>query len=166
LLTVRTVDGPPFVAGTTPLAPDRPYQPYRPAGPETEQVFGLHNPVQASSSEHGHGAPLANDSNPASYWRPAGNDGRPWIIVDPERILTYRRLNIRFAPGNRCGVSAEAQAVDGSWQALGGAMGTADTLDLATPAVSGKSLRLSLNIPAGASCGIAEIGITGTLRRD
>jgi hypothetical protein len=164
VLTVRTIDGPRFVAGVTPLAPDRPYLPYRPPESVQEQNFGMHNPVQASSSAPGHAAPLANDGDPASYWEPAAGDRQPWIIVDPERILTYRRLNIRFATSGRCAVSAEAQAVDGAWHPLASALGTAETLELATPALAGKSLRLSLSVPDGGACGIAEIGIVGTLK--
>ncbi len=163
VLTVKTVDGPPFIPGVTPVAAELPYRDYRAASSILEQTFGLHNPTRASSSAPGHSPAQANDGNPASFWQPGADDGHPWILIDPERMLTYRRLSIRFAAAGRCAVSAEAQAVDGSWQALASAKGSSDTLDLATPAVSGKSLRLSLTVPSGATCGIAEIGIMGTL---
>ncbi len=163
VLTVETRDGPPYIGGVTPLAPDRPYTPYRPANVQEEQAFGLHNPVQASSSLPGHGAQRANDGDAGTDWRPDTGDAQPWLMVDPERILTYRRVTVRFSAAGRCGVSAEAQALDGAWQPLASALGTADTLELATPAVQGKNLRLRLAIAPGASCGIAEVGISGTL---
>jgi hypothetical protein len=163
VLTVKTIDGPPFVPGVTPLAADRPYVAYRPAEAGTDQTFGLHNPVQASSSAPGHAASLANDGDSSTYWEPGAGDTHPWLLVDPERILTYRRLSIRFSQAGRCDVNAEAQGVDGKWQPLASAMATADALDLATPAVVGKDVRLSLTARSGQSCGVAEIGITGTL---
>lgn len=163
ILTVRTTDGPRFVPGATPLVADRPYLPHRPATAADEQTFGRHNPVNASSSAPGHDAPLVNDGDAASYWAPAPGDAHPSIVLDPERILTYRRLRIRFAPGLRCDVDAQAQGVDGAWQPLAGALATADTLELATTAAVGGRLRLRLAVPAGAACGIAEIEVVGTL---
>jgi len=162
-LTVTTTDGPRFIPGVTPLAPDRAYVPYRPVSTAEDQAFGLHNPTDASSSAPGHLASLANDGSPDTWWAPAQDDVHPWILIDPERILTYRRLSIRFAAGQRCDISAEAQATDGTWRPLASAHGTADALDLTTPAVTGKSLRLSLTPPAGQSCAIAEISITGAI---
>ena len=166
VLTVTTTDGPRFVPGVTPLSPDRPYIPYRPTGAAEDQPFGLHNPTGASSSAPGHPASMVNDGDPDTYWTPAPADGHPWILIDPERILTYRRLSIRFAANERCDISAEAQTADGAWQPLAGALGTADSLDIATSAVTGKSLRLRLTVPEGHPCAIAEIAITGTLKAD
>lgn len=162
VLTVTTTGGPPFVVGVTPLAPDRPYIPYRPKGTAADQSFGLNNPTDASSSAAGHPTSLANDGNPDTYWAPAAGDAHPWLLIDPERILTYRRLSLRFAAGGRCDVTAEAQTTDGTWQPLASALGTNDTLDLPTRAVTGKNLRLSLAPPSGGSCRIAEVAITGT----
>jgi len=162
VLTVKTTDGPLFVAGVTPLAPNRPYMPYRPAGAAADQAFGQNNPTDASSSTAGHPASLANDGNPETWWAPAPGDAHPWILIDPERFLTYRRLSLRFVAGQRCDVTAEAQTADGAWQPMAAALGTADNLEIGTRAVTAKSLRLNLSPPAAGSCAIAEIGITGT----
>ncbi|MGZ3305927.1 MAG: glycoside hydrolase family 2 TIM barrel-domain containing protein [Asticcacaulis sp.] len=162
-LSVTTADGPRFVPGVTPLVPDRSYVQYVPAESQTEESFGLNNPTDASSSAPGHPAPLANDGNPDTWWTPAAGDAHPWIVIDPERNLTYRRIAIRFAPDGRCAVNAEAQTADGVWQALAGAEGNADTLDLTTRAVAGKNLKLTLTAPSGKSCRIAEIAITGVM---
>ena len=161
VLTVETVDGPRFVAGVTPVAADRPYVARKVAvGPE--QAFGLKNPTQSSSSAAGHASSLANDGDTATWWAPAPDDARPWIVVDPERIVNYTRLSVKFAPGGRCDVRAETQDTGGVWQPLADAPATADTLELATHAVTGRQLRLHLTPAAGGTCRIADIGIKGT----
>ncbi len=162
VLTVTTTDGPPFVAGVTPVAADRPYIPYHPAGSAGDQSFGLNNPTDASSSAAGHPASLANDGKADTWWAPAVGDAHPWLLVDPERVLTYRRLAIRFSANGRCDINAEAQTTDGAWQPLASALGAGDQLDLPTRAVTGKSLRLNLTAPVGGACGVAEVEITGT----
>jgi hypothetical protein len=161
VLTVETVDGPRFVEGVTPVAADRPYVARKvEVGPE--QAFGLKNPTQSSSSAAGHASSLANDGDAATWWAPAPHDGKPWIVVDPERIVNYTRLSVKFVPGGRCDVRAETQDTGGVWQPLAEAPATADTLDLATHAITGRQLRLHLTAPAGGTCRIADIGIKGT----
>jgi hypothetical protein len=158
---VETVDGPRFVEGSTPLAADRPYVPRKmEVGPE--QAFGLKNPTQASSNAPGQLPSLANDGDAATWWAPAEDDAAPWIAIDPERIVNYRRLAVRFAPGRRCDVTAQAQDAGGVWQALADVPATSDTFDVPVRAVTGRRLRLRLTAPPGRTCGIADIGITGT----
>jgi hypothetical protein len=125
----------------------------------TEQAFGLKNPTQASSSAAGHAPSLANDGDAATWWAPAADDAAPWIAIDPERIVNYRRLAVRFAPGGRCGVTAEAQDTGGVWQVLADVPAAADTFDVPVRAVTGRRLRLRL---AGANCRIADVVIMGT----
>jgi hypothetical protein len=161
VLTVETVDGPRFVQGVTPVVADRPYVARKvEVGPE--QAFGLKNPTQSSSSAAGHPSSLANDGDAATWWAPAPDDGKPWIVVDPERIVNYTRLTVQFAPGGRCDVRAETQDTGGVWQPLADAQATADTLELATHAVTGRQLRLLLTPAAGGTCRVADIGIKGT----
>jgi hypothetical protein len=161
VLTVETVDGPRFVRGVTPVVADRPYVARKvEVGPE--QAFGLKNPTQSSSSAAGHASSLANDGDAATWWAPAPDDARPWVVVDPERIVNYSRLTVQFAPGGRCDVRAETQDTGGVWQPLAEAQATADTLELATHAVTGRQLRLHLTPAAGGTCRVADIGIKGT----
>jgi hypothetical protein len=161
VLTVETVDGPRFVEGVTPVAAERPYVARKmEVGPA--QAFGLKNPTQASSSAAGHAPSLANDGDAATWWAPAADDARPWLVVDPERIVNYGRLAVRFGPDGRCDVSAEAQDTGGVWQPLGDAAATADTLDVPVHAVTGRQLRLRLTAPAGGTCRVADVVITGT----
>jgi hypothetical protein len=163
VLTVKTLTGPKFITGKTPLAPDRPYVNYQPEDAADIESFGLHNPTEVSSSGSGHAASLANDGDATTWWAPNATDAHPWIIIDPERVLAYQRLAVRFAPAGRCDVSAETQSVDGAWQALGVAAGTADQIEFVTSAVTGRRLRLNLTVPPGGSCGLAEIEIEGRL---
>jgi len=161
VLTVETVDGPRFVEGVTPVAAERPYVARKmEVGPA--QAFGLKNPTQASSSAAGHAPSLANDGDAGTWWASAPGDAKPWLVVDPERIVNYGRLAVRFAPGGRCDVSAETQDTGGVWQPLGDAAATADTLDVPVNAVTGRQLRLRLTAPAGAACRVADVVITGT----
>ncbi|MCS0580484.1 hypothetical protein NX784_02670 [Massilia pinisoli] len=161
MLTVETVDGPAFVEGVTPVAAARPYVARKmEVGPP--QAFGLKNPTQASSSAAGHASSLANDGDAGTWWAPAPSDAKPWIVIDPERIVNYGRLAVRFAPDGRCDVSAETQDTGGVWQPLGDAAATADTLDVPVNAVTGRQLRLRLTAPAGGTCRVADIVITGT----
>ena len=161
VLTVETVDGPRFVAGSTPLAADRPYVARKlEVGPE--QAFGLKNPTQASSSAAGHAPSLANDGDAATWWAPAPGDAAPWLVIDPERIVNYRRLAVKFAPGGRCDLIAEAQDAGGVWQTLADVPATADTLDVPVRAVTGRRLRLRLKAAEGGTCGVADVVITGT----
>jgi len=161
VLTVETVDGPRFVEGVTPIAAERPYVARKmEVGPA--QAFGLKNPTQASSSAAGHASALANDGDAGTWWAPAPDDAKPWLVVDPERIVNYGRLAVKFAPGGRCDVSAETQDTGGVWQPLGDAAATVDTLDVPVNAVTGRQLRLRLTAPAGATCRVADVVITGT----
>lgn len=163
LLTIKTVDGPRFVDGVTPLAAERPYVAYHPAGAGEDEAFGLHNPTNASSNAPDHAASLANDGNADTYWMPAGDDLRPWIVIDPERVLIYRRLKIVFSGTGGCDVSAEAQGADGTWQALGTVKRTTEQVEFATSAVIGRRLRLTITVSPDAVCKVAEIDISGTL---
>jgi len=161
VLTVDTVDGPRFVDGVTPVAADRPYVQRKMAvGPE--QAFGLKNPTQSSSSLAGHASSLANDGDAATWWAPADGYAAPWLVVDPERIVNFRRVAVTFVPGGRCDVAAEAQDVGGVWQGLADAPATADALEIPVRAVTGRRLRLRLSAPAGGTCKVADVGITGT----
>jgi hypothetical protein len=152
------VDGPAFGDGVTPRAADRPYVQRKRAG-GGEQAFGLKNPTEAGAGAAEHASSLVNDGDAATWWAPAADDAAPWFAIDPERIVNYRRLAVRFAPGGRCGVTAEAQDTGGVWQELADVPAAADTFDVPVRAVTGRRLRLRL---AGANCRIADVVITGT----
>ncbi len=169
VLQIRTVEGPMFVAGVTPLVADRPYLP--PAGSATgkaagEERFGTNNPTAASSSAEAHSSRLVNDGDASTYWSPQAGDADPWVIVDPERVLEYRRLLLTFPQPAAYGFVAEIEKADGTWEGLANeTVGTdakrvrqIDTLNL-----QGRRLRIRVQAPAGVVPGLSEIVIAGVI---
>jgi len=168
VLAIRTLHGPPFVAGKTPLVADRPYRPFgSDASGEPVGTFGLNNPTSASSSAKDHASNLANDGNPFTTWVVAPGDPSPWLIVDPERILQYREVRITFPEAARWGVEAETRTLDGQWRKLATRAATGDSISdciLDTDHVTGGPLRLTISAPPGISAGVAEVEIKGVLQ--
>jgi len=151
VLTVTTVSGRPFVAEVKPIVIDRPYVVYW-AAPSSwnrrrdSRLACIVRPAPVPVRP-----PMAKSGQPDTSWSPDATEPHPWLVIDPERFLTYRWLTVRFSPGERYNLAAEAQAADGAWQALASAKGGCDTLDLPTAAVLRKSLRLTLSVGKGQS---------------
>jgi beta-galactosidase len=167
-LEISTLEGPPFRAGVTPLAPDRPYRPLEPAikTEGEEQFFGTDNPTDASSSAPGHSSRLVNDGDAATFWAPAPDDPRPWVSVDPERILTVSRIIVTLRAPGRYAFHAEVQTPDGAWTALADEpMGDVPqtVVELRTQASTGRKVRLGVRSANGEPVGIAEMRIAGRL---
>jgi len=168
LIEIRTAEGPRFVPGVTPLAAERPY---RAAGPQSdapiEEVFGTNNPTNASSSAPGHSSRMANDGNAATFWQAAAGDAEPWLLVNPERILEYRRLQISFPRAGAYGFVAEVRGDDGVWHRVAEqAAGTDDRREreVTTLQAKGGPLRIHVTAPHDAPAGIAELRIIGVLK--
>jgi hypothetical protein len=170
LLDIRTTSGPPFVPGVTPVPGDRPYVRFEGHSDDTQAdgdtVFGTNNPTAASSSAEDHSSRLVNDGNPATYWQAAPGDTKPWIMVDPERILQYHKLRIRFPQAAPYGLTVEIRTADGSWkrvacQPVGG--DSAQERNLALPGLKGGPVRVSIKAPRGVPVGIAEMEIVGNV---
>jgi beta-galactosidase len=117
---VRTLQGPAFNPGNTPLAADRPYTPFAPPQREVagDTVFGLSNPTFASSSAPDHSSRLVNDGNPATYWAPAADDAEKWVTIDMERFVEVHRLTLTFPQPGPYGFVAEIQDRQRNWQKL------------------------------------------------
>ncbi|RZF66312.1 beta-galactosidase [Sphingomonas populi] len=168
---VRTLQGPAFVAGKTPLAADRPYVPFVPAVRERagDGVFGLNNPTFSSSNAPDHSSRLANDGNAATYWAPATGDATGTITIDMERVVEVHRLTLSFPQAGTYGFVAEVQDSQGTWQKLAEQIEGQDssqTRTVETEAHAGRNVRVRLRAPAGAIVGLAELQITGALRTD
>ena len=167
-LEIRTRNGPPFVAGATPLVAERPYQPSAPAPLpfNQEQVFGGDNPTGASSSAPNQASRLANDGNPDSYWAPGAQDATPWVLLDLERIVSVHRLIIRLRAPGRYAIRADIAGVDGQWSVLTD-LPMADYADasfeLPTEGLTGRKVRLSLRAAHPETLGVAELRVAGRL---
>lgn len=168
VLEVRTLTGPPFVPGVTPVAADRPY--VRFGGvvqDQPEGEFGRDNPTAASSAAPGHASRLANDGDTATAWQPATGDADPWLVIDPERILEYRRIHLVFPDAAPYGFVAEVRGIDGNWQTVAEqAIGSdrSAVRDVETERVIGKQLRITLRVPPGSAAGLSEVLIKGQLQ--
>jgi len=168
VIEIGTADGPRFIPGVTPLAAERPY---RAAGPQADapidEIFGANNPTNASSSAPNHSSRMANDGNAATFWQAAADDAQPWLLVNPERILEYRRLQITFPQAGGYGFVAEVRGDDGAWhrvaeQAPGG--DDRREREVTTLPTKGGPLRIHVTAPRDAPAGIAEVRIIGILR--
>ena len=168
VIEIRTVEGPRFVPGLTPLVPARPYHAFEAqSGGAIEQQFGTNNPTDASSSAPDHSSRLANDGNPATYWQAAPGDAQPWLLVNPERIVDYRRLHIIFPIEAAYGFRAEVRAEDGAWHLVAEQAAGVDSRrerDIATEHVTGGPLRISVKAPADSPAAIAELRIVAVLK--
>ena len=168
VIDIRTIEGPPFIAGGTPLAQARPYRTFsQPSDAAVEQQFGTNNPTDASSSAPDHSSRLANDGNAATYWQAAPGNGQPWLLVNPERIIEYRRLHITFPTAGAYGFQAEVRGDDGAWHLVAEQAADADESrerEVATQHLTGGPLRIRVMAPGGAPVGIAEVRIIGVLK--
>lgn len=167
LLEIRTLTGPSFLPGVTPLSPDRPY-PHDEARPveavAVDEVFGMDTPASASCTTPGHMPGHVNDGDPSTSWIACPNEQTPWIMIDPERVIRYRRLRIAFAHIGRIAFVVETREVGGGWRSLAEWSGetTPDgVVDLDTAPLTGRQFRLTLRSPPAGSRGISDIRIYG-----
>ena len=163
---VRTLTGPPFVSGKTPLSPARPYVPFdadREAKRE-EGAFGLNNPTDASSSAPGHSSRMVNDGDVHTYWAPEPSDTAMSVTVDTERMVEIHRLTLSFPQEAAYGFVAETQDQQGQWQMLAEQPQGVDSSrerTIATETLNGRRVRIRLRVPTGAIAGLAELRIAG-----
>jgi hypothetical protein len=102
-LAVTILGEPKFIAGKTPAVKPRPY--VRFDGPAAKysasaasSIFGVYNPVRASSESPEHAASFGNDSNAATFWQANADDTNRWWQVDVERAVTMEQVKLTF-PG-------------------------------------------------------------------
>jgi beta-galactosidase len=167
-LEIRTLEGPPFEPGVTPLAVDRPYRPLKPAvaAQVQEQVFGTDNPTDASSAAAGHSPRLVNDGDAATCWAPASGDALAWVSVDTERVLNVTRLVVTLPKPGRYAFQAELQVADGGWAVLLDEP-VRDVpqapVELPTPSMTGRKVRLRVRSTTGEPACVAELRVAGRL---
>lgn len=169
--TVRTLEGPPFIPGKTPLVADRPYVAY--AAPLRERpgdgTFGLNNPTFATTSAVGHGSQLVNDGNAETYWAPTAGDPVMGVTIDLERVVEIHRLTLTFPRTTGCGFIAEVQDGQGNWKKLVEQVAGQDnrqTRTLETETLAGRRIRVRLRPTADAPAELSELLVTGALKRE
>lgn len=88
---------PVYESGVTPGVKERPYVRFVRGNKETiVQTFGRNNPAFTSSQSGKKSAGLAADGNVDTFWQAAGEDDSPWWMLDTEKGLTLRSINVRF----------------------------------------------------------------------
>jgi hypothetical protein len=168
-LTLTTLGGPAFVPGRTPVVKPRPYIRYngpaaQPAAAPAGSVFGLNNPVLASSEAPGHPANAGNDGNATTFWQPRDNDPTPWWQVDLERAVTMTQAQITFPTAGHYHYIIETSTDGQNWTLVADHTQTTATdmirTDVFDHPISGHLLRLTFIDPPAA---VAELEVQGRL---
>ena len=163
---------PKFVAGQTPTAKPRPYVRFAAAsGGVSMLTLGMNNPTRASSEAPGHGARLANDGNPATFWQADNRDNSPWISIDLERIVNPTSMKLVFPSDGAWRYRVEiSEDGNGGWKLLSDRTQTAGSERMQTLSAAegagGRFVRVSFVSSTDAKpAALAEVEVTGTLER-
>ena len=165
-IKITTHGEPEFIAGQTPPVPPRPYVRFtRAVAANAFTSFGLENPVRSSSEAPGHGASLANDGNPATFWQAAAGESNAWWCVDLERLVHLSQTKLTFPAAGLHHYQVEISA-DGSshWQLVTDQTASDNPAqtrtDQAPPNSFGRFLRVTF---VGQPAALAEVEAFGTL---
>lgn len=170
-LRLTFTDGPAWVEGHTPTMTGHPYVRYvaqEDATPD-EQTFGYNNPAFASSILTGSAAGLATDGNAATSWQPATDDASPYWMLDAEKELLLREVNLRFPTKGIYHFTVEVSADRTHWltvadqaSASGEQPREAYTVRLLDPQLKGRYVRISfVRTPESTPVALAEVSVKG-----
>jgi len=168
-ITINTLGGPKYVAGVTPTVRPRPYvrftgQAAKVSATPASSIFGLNNPVLASSEADGHAANFGNDGNAATFWQASADDANPWWQVDLERAVTMQQAKITFPDGGNYRYKIETSSDGQRWTLVADQTQTASTgkvrTDVFANPISGHLLRVTFT---GKPAAVAEVEILGRL---
>lgn len=108
-----------FKEGKTPVTIHRPYVRYvRNAEMNELQTFGQNNPVFASSSEKGHTPGMAADGKQSTCWRADSEDNAPYWILDTEKKLLLKEIQLYFPKDSRFSYIVEISVDKKKWNAV------------------------------------------------
>jgi hypothetical protein len=167
-LTLTTLGEPKFVAGKTPAPKSRPYVRFNgPAGkniaPPASSIFGLNNPVLASSESSGHAASFANDGNAATFWQASAADTNRWWQVDVERAVTMEQVKLTFPTEGNYRYQIEASGDGTHWTTVADQTQTSSTEKVRTEALAKLPGAHLLRVTFNGSAALAEVEISGKL---
>lgn len=119
-LVIRAEGGPPFVAGTTPIVPDRPYSENRATGSDLgpEMNAALNHPTDASSELSGHEGRFANDGDARTYWQPTVNAQEAWWQIDFENRIQVESVQVLFKDMHDRSFNVEVSSNGSSWSRI------------------------------------------------
>ncbi len=168
-LEITSLGKPSFVPGTTPSVEPRSYVRFTGSPASSVVALGTENPTLASSEAPGHSGRLANDGNPATFWRAAAGDTNAWWCVDLERIATISQTRLTFpTDGNWCYKVEISDDGENGWKLISDQTHNASSAKIQTqPAIKGvrgRFLRVSIaGTPASQPPALAEVEVMGTL---
>jgi hypothetical protein len=168
-ITMTTLGGPKFIAGKTPPVKQRRY--VRFTGPleavsttPANSVFGLNNPVLASSEMAEHAARFGNDGNTSTFWQAQDNDSSPWWQVDLERAVTMAETKIIFPSEDHYRYKIEVSSDGLGWTPVADQTQTTSTDKIRTVVfakeISGHLVRVTFT---GKPAAVAELEVSGRL---
>ncbi len=165
VVEITSKGGPGFIPGKTPPVKPRPYVRFTgKASAALDHGLGQKNPTRAGSEAAGHSARLANDGNPATFWK-ADASGGNWWQVDLERIVAVSGVQLTFPSAAERRYSVEGSLDGQSWSPI--AEGEASPADPVLRPLSPKapvSARyLRVTIPGGEPA-LAEFSASGTVQ--
>ncbi|WP_195209036.1 MULTISPECIES: glycoside hydrolase family 2 TIM barrel-domain containing protein [Bacteroides] len=108
-----------YQKGITPVVEHRPYKRFvREKQTEIIQTFGRNNPTFASSNEAGHTPGRAADGNTQTYWKASAEDKVPYWILDTEKGLRLKEIQLHFPNEVSRSYVVEASHDNHTWQLL------------------------------------------------
>jgi len=168
-VTITTVGDPPFVAGQSPLAPDRPYTRFVDANAAKEtgqklQNIAIDHPVSASSEAPDHGAKFANDGDMNTGWQAADNNPGAWWSIDMEGLNTIKSVETTFGDAANYQYKLEASNDGNNWTLLADDTQTTSTAkgrkDACAKNDHMRYLRITITgLPAGQAAVVDEVKI-------
>ncbi|MCE4554301.1 glycoside hydrolase family 2 protein [Roseateles cellulosilyticus] len=99
-ITITTTGPDRFIAGRSPLEPDRPVIAYpaihRQSLPDDPINVTTSRPTASSGSQAGHEAPLANDGDAATFWQADAQTGEAYWIGHLENVYALHWLSVQM----------------------------------------------------------------------
>jgi beta-galactosidase len=158
-----------YESGVTPGVKERPYVRFVHGNKETiVQIFGRNNPTFASSQSGRQSAGLAADGSMDTFWQPAGEDDSPWWMLDTEKGLTLRSINVSFSKAAVYRYAIEVSDDNKEWKMV------LDKRNAVTEsqkvnkefalreAPTGRFIRISF--AGGSAAAISEVEVSGVVR--
>jgi hypothetical protein len=168
-LKITTRGEPPFVAGRTPVAPDRPY--VRFVRPEDFTAPGNQNvaynrPTGASSEAPGHNGSRAVDGDANTYWSASDEQPGAWWQVDLEQPHSITAVQTTFPAAGNYRYRLEGSINGNSWTLLADNSQTDRAEPVRTDKIpSGQRVQIVrltfTGLPVGTAAALAEVKITG-----
>jgi beta-galactosidase len=131
-------------------------------------TLGRDNPTRASSEASGHGARLANDGNPETFWQAESSDPNAWLRIDLERVVSISRTKLVFPTPGDWRYKIEISDTGDSWKLLTDQMKSVSdnaqrTDMIPTGSASGRFIRVSVAaLPSGQPAALAEVVVFAT----